>query len=84
MACGIVVVAHNNGGYREWIIHGKNVFLFSTPQEAFDIILTLKNDISLRKRIGQEARKTVESMLGEGKINKMKECYLNDKSRILE
>jgi glycosyltransferase involved in cell wall biosynthesis len=34
MACGLLVVYHNRGGYVEIIEHDQNDFLFDTQQEA--------------------------------------------------
>jgi glycosyltransferase involved in cell wall biosynthesis len=60
MACGLPVVCHSSGGYRELIDHGQNGFLFDTDEEAFQIITMLKNDEELRKTIGRASRVSME------------------------
>lgn len=62
MACGLPVVCENRGGYCGYIRHGENGFLFEHDEEAMEIILRLKSDLALRKRIGEAARKTVEQV----------------------
>jgi glycosyltransferase involved in cell wall biosynthesis len=65
MACGLPVVCHSHGGYADWIRHGENGYLFDTSNEARDILARLVADASLRRRIGLNARKTVEDMYSE-------------------
>ena len=60
MATGLPVVAHQTGGYSEWITHGKNGFLFDTQQEAFELLLKLKRNPELCKAIGTAAREAME------------------------
>lgn len=62
MACGLPVVCHSNGGYADWIRHGENGYLFDTSDEARRILAELVADAALRRRIGLNARKTVENM----------------------
>lgn len=63
MACGLPVVCHKRGGYSEYIEDRVDGFLFDTDAEAVDILLTLKADPALRKRVGQAARKKLEASL---------------------
>jgi glycosyltransferase involved in cell wall biosynthesis len=63
MACGLPVVCHRRGGYREYIEDRVDGFLFDTDAEAIEILLTLKADPALRKRVGQAARKKLEASL---------------------
>jgi glycosyltransferase involved in cell wall biosynthesis len=65
MACGLPVVCGLQGGYREFIEHGKNGFLFETNEEAIDILRALRADPELRRRVGAAARETVERMFSE-------------------
>lgn len=60
MACGLPVVCYRQGGYREWIEHGKSGFLFDTDEEAYEIIIRLKHDPALRESIGRAARAAME------------------------
>ncbi|MGE0642814.1 MAG: glycosyltransferase [Nitrospira sp.] len=63
MACGLPVVCHRRGGYSEYIKDRVDGFLFDTDEEAIEILLTLKADRGLRKRVGQAARKKLEASL---------------------
>ncbi len=63
MACGLPVVCHRRGGYSEYIEDRVDGFLFDTDAEAVEILLTLKADPALRKRVGQAARKKLEASL---------------------
>lgn len=65
MACGLPVVCHSNGGYADWIRHGENGYLFDTGDEARAILAVLVADADLRRRIGAEARRTVEEMYSD-------------------
>lgn len=81
MATGLPVVAHKNGGYAEWIVHGKNGFLFETEEEAFNIILFLKNNPNVRQKIGSAARKTAEDVYSQKNLDEIIHFYLSDDSR---
>ncbi|HMS84445.1 MAG TPA: glycosyltransferase family 4 protein [Nitrospira sp.] len=63
MACGLPVVCHRRGGYSEYIEDRVDGFLFDSDAEAVEILLTLKADPALRKRVGQAARKKLEASL---------------------
>ncbi len=76
MACGLPVVAHHRGGYAEMITHGNDAFLFDTPLEAFQIIMTLKNNPTLRARIGRMARTTMERVYSDSEKMKIIRFYL--------
>jgi glycosyltransferase involved in cell wall biosynthesis len=62
MACGLPVVCHRSGGYREYIDHGRNGFLFDSDEEALGILLRLKHDAALRQTVGQAARAAMEAV----------------------
>ena len=62
MACGLPVVCGRRGGYADYIVHGVNGFLFDTSEQAVNLILRLRDDPSMRKRIGRAARQTVEEL----------------------
>jgi glycosyltransferase involved in cell wall biosynthesis len=76
MACGLPVVCHNRGGYVDVIDHGRNGFLFDTQQEAMEILLMLKDDRALRKRIGVAARKTSEELFSSAWKQEVVQFYL--------
>ena len=76
MACGLVVVCHERGGFAETIDDGRNGFLFDTQQEALEILLTLKDDPALRERVGKEARRTAEELFSDAVRSEIIEFYL--------
>ena len=48
-------------GYADYNAHGINGFLFDTNEQA-NLILRLRDDASLRERIGRAARQSVEDL----------------------
>ncbi len=76
MACGLPVVCHNRGGYTEVIEDGRNGFLFETDDEAFDIIMRLKESPDLRRSVGRAARATVEELYSSSNRQKLIDYYL--------
>src|SRR5918997_2156919 len=76
MACGLLVVCHNRGGYTEWIDDGRNGFLFDTQQEALEILLKLKEDPALREAVGRAARQTAEELFSDAVRSQIVEFYL--------
>ena len=61
MACGIPVVAVNEGGYKESIINGETGYLIDRSFETLkDSVSRLLNNDELRIAMGQNARKHVE------------------------
>lgn len=60
MASGKPVIARNVIGPRDIIDHGYNGFLFTDNKELKEYTTTLLSDTNLRKKIGGNARKTVE------------------------
>lgn len=59
-AAGLPVVANPVGVHREMIVPGVNGFLARTDDEWVDVIRSLVRDVQARRRMGQEARRTVE------------------------
>lgn len=59
MALGIPAVCSDVGANREVVKHGENGFLAKTPEDWFDSLKKLIDDAVLRKRMGEEARRTV-------------------------
>ncbi len=76
MACGLPVVCHKSGGYAQWIEHGRNGFLFESQREALEILLLLKEDLTLRERVGKAARRTAEELFSEAVRSEIVEFYL--------
>lgn len=77
MACGLPVVCHNYGGYADHIRHGENGFLFSSTEEANEILNELSQSEDLRKKIGRNARKTVEELFSVEALRKRAAFYLD-------
>lgn len=60
MACGIATVMSNVGMNKQIINNGVNGFLINTEEEWFDKLVELIENKSLRDKLGEEGRKTVE------------------------
>jgi glycosyltransferase involved in cell wall biosynthesis len=60
MASAKPVVARANMGTIDTIIHGKNGFLYSSDGELRKYLEILLSDDNLRKKIGRNARRTIE------------------------
>lgn len=76
MATGLPVVCHRRGGYTEWIRSGENGFLFDTQEEAFDLLIALRDDPEMRLRIGQAARQTAVDLFGKAARDVRRRWYL--------
>jgi glycosyltransferase involved in cell wall biosynthesis len=76
MACGLPVVCHVHAGYSDWIVHGVNGFLFSVDDEAREILGQLIANPSLRRSVGENARRTVESMYATDKVEERLRFYV--------
>jgi glycosyltransferase involved in cell wall biosynthesis len=60
MACGLPVIGTNVKGINEVIEHYKNGILFGTDSNSIrNIIITLMEDEKLRKKLGENARRTI-------------------------
>jgi glycosyltransferase involved in cell wall biosynthesis len=79
MACGLPVVCHRYGGYSDWIVSGKNGFLFSTDDEARNILDQLIADPLLRQSAGANARQTIEDMYASDKMDERLQFYVRSK-----
>lgn len=77
MACGLPVVCGVDGGYAEFIEHGKNGFLFSNNKEAHEIVATLMGDEEYRREIGKAARLTAERIFSAEELKKVVEFYVH-------
>lgn len=60
MACGKPVVARSNMGTVDIVVHGKNGYLYNNPEELRKYLELLLSDDNSRKKMGCNARKTVE------------------------
>ncbi|MDQ5878675.1 MAG: hypothetical protein QG638_1408 [Pseudomonadota bacterium] len=64
MACGLPVVAHKSGGYTDWVEQGRNGYIFSTQEEAYELLMRLHQAPAERDRIAGEARASAEKIAG--------------------
>ncbi len=80
MALSIPTIMSPVGVNTEIINHGVNGFLASNEDEWFEIICRLIDDENLRKRVGDEGRKTVVERYS---VNSQKENYLRHFTELL-
>lgn len=64
MASSLAIVAEPRHGYAEILRHGHDVLFASTTSEFQDAIVRLRDDVELRRRLGANARQTVEKLYG--------------------
>ena len=76
MACALPVVVFSRGGYVEYIEHGRDGFVFNNQEEAYSLMMMLKQNINLRRSIGEAARKKIECIYNSNYVNSMKSFYL--------
>ena len=69
LASGLPVIAHDSGGYTDWIEQGKNGYIFSRQEEAFDLLTTLKNQPEKRKKMAHAARASAEQQAGRERLD---------------
>jgi glycosyltransferase involved in cell wall biosynthesis len=77
MACGSAVVAPDAGGIPTLLSHGTTGFLYR-PRDLQDAVETTRavlTDDSLRARIGQAARQTIEERNWEHSIGRVRQVY---------
>jgi len=74
MACGTPVIASNVGGNSEIIKNGETGYLYPSDDSdrLADILITLLEDVDKRTRLGQQARRHIESRFS---INSMVKNY---------
>jgi glycosyltransferase involved in cell wall biosynthesis len=65
MACGLPIVAHKSGGYTDWVKPGENGYIFSTQEEALQLLLLLRNDAGLREKLARGARQSAIRIAGQ-------------------
>jgi hypothetical protein len=69
LACGLPVIAHESGGYTDWIEQEKNGFVFSTQEQAHDLICQLARNPGLARALGIAARASAESLASGPKMD---------------
>lgn len=73
LACGLPIIAHESGGYTDWIAQGKNGYIFSSQEEAYELVQQLKNSPRDCETMALAARRTAERESGGVRL----ENYLN-------
>jgi len=76
MSCGCAVVSTNNCAIPEVIQDGDNGFLFDNPAQARKKVSLLLSDHDLARKMGDRARKTIESKFSQDVfINKWNDVF---------
>jgi glycosyltransferase involved in cell wall biosynthesis len=65
MASGLPVLAHEQGGYSQWIDSGENGHLFVSQEEAHDQLIVLKTSPERCEKVGKAARLAAEKICGD-------------------
>lgn len=68
LACGLPIIAHESGGYTDWIAQGKNGYIFSSQEEAYELVQKLRVDPLQRTAMAQAARATAEGESGGARL----------------
>jgi glycosyltransferase involved in cell wall biosynthesis len=76
MGCGLPVLVSDTGGYAQAIEHGRSGLVFHTVDEAVELMRQLAADPALRQRLGDEARRSVETLLGAPALARIASFYL--------
>ncbi len=85
MACGTPVVAVNEGGVRETVIHDENGFLTQRDESLFaEAVVKLLGDNKMRSRLSENALEMVQrdwslESAGERLVNHLKRAMLKNK-----
>ncbi|EMR73002.1 glycosyltransferase [Thermoplasmatales archaeon SCGC AB-539-N05] len=78
MSCGLPVIATDVRGNRDLVSNGKNGIIIPSraPKKMADAITMLLEDKNLRKKLGKNARKTIEQKYTWNKVSsKLLRCY---------
>jgi len=67
LASGLPVIAHDSGAYAKWIEQGENGYLFTHQEEAFGLLVRLKDEPEKRRQMGSAARASAERLASEEK-----------------
>lgn len=78
MATGVVPVAHERGGYAEFIDHGADGVLYRTDAEAIEWLQRLRSEPGLKEAMGAAARKKVEALYSPEAKERLVRYYLGD------
>jgi glycosyltransferase involved in cell wall biosynthesis len=81
MACGLPVVCARRGGYADYLTSGRDALVFDTSHEAASWVLRLRDDATLRQRLGDAAVATARATVGEDLRRRTREMLLTDAAR---
>jgi len=81
MACGVTTIMSPVGVNNDIIEHGVNGYLASSEEEWINYLSLLIEDAELRKRIGENARNTIEKKYS---VNANKELYLKELNSLIK
>jgi glycosyltransferase involved in cell wall biosynthesis len=81
MACGVTTIMSPVGVNNDIIENGTNGYLASSEEEWINYLSLLIEDAELRKRIGENARNTIEKKYS---VNANKELYLNELKSLIK
>jgi glycosyltransferase involved in cell wall biosynthesis len=76
MATGLPVICSPIGGYAKYIEPGINGFFFDDQVGAINLLTKLRSDPTLRRRIGSNARRTVEKIYSDEYEKNLIDYYL--------
>ena len=77
MLCGVPVVATQDKGHREMVLHGENGFLFEqgNQEQYLGFVNDIYNNPPLRERLSKNAKETAKEFLIENSLNSMSKIY---------
>jgi len=78
MSLGCITFCYNAGGPKEYIVDGKNGFLFKSKKELDEKMLSTQKDEKQRIRIAKNARETVRRKFGYSTFRKTVEELILD------
>lgn len=76
LASGLPVVAHDRGGYVEYVHHGENGFLFRSDEEALEHVLALRDDPARLAMMKETARASAKALYSDDALSEIVDFYL--------
>lgn len=76
LASGLPVVAHDRGGYVEYVHHGENGLLFQRDDEAVEHLLALRDDPDRLAAMKRTARASAEALYSDDALSEIVDFYL--------
>lgn len=68
LACGLPAIVHDSGGYTDWIEPGRNGYVFSTQEQAHDLLCRLAASPQTVSALAVAARASAETLAGGKKM----------------